>query len=91
MADTRFSRRKFLTRLLPGVAAAPLAQYGYDDPTPPPGADTPVNLTIRITVEEVKTALILAMIKEQGDLIRWLMTQIRVPGDPWAEKKPRAT
>jgi hypothetical protein len=93
------TRRQFLTRYMPAMIAMPMAelpnedelpQPPYNQELPPPGADTQVNLTIRMTVQEFKLTGVIAAMKEQGDLIRWALRQLRIPGDPWGDRD-RAT
>lgn len=84
------TRRKFITRMVPGFFAAPVAQYGFSEPLPPPGADTPENLTIRVTSLEVRDSVMLAMMSEMAKSIRQLSAKFGNPG-PHLEPRARAT
>ena len=81
------SRRDFLSTH-PATLAAALLQWPYD-PEPLPGADSAVNLTMRVTSNEWQIGFILSIIKEQGEAIRWLSQQILRTGEPWTQRPRR--
>lgn len=89
------TRRNFLLAL-PAMALAPLEQfpgpppfYGQAEVDPPEGADTPENLTWRVTVLEMALAVQRAAMKEQGDLIAEIMHQFANPWQGWERKARR--
>lgn len=83
------SRRRLLTTS-PAKLAAWLAQWPYGEPTPMPGADTTLNLTWRLTSIEVQMRVVLSILREHGDMLRWLGEQVLQPGQPWPVR-PRRT
>lgn len=74
------TRRLFCLRFLPALAAAPLAQWPYSQPETPRLADTPENLTWRVTVLEFAQAGLRAVVTEQGKSLEWMGKQLGNPG-----------
>lgn len=81
------SRRRFL-HTQPTELIRWLLQYPYDPPSP--GADTPLNLTIRVTTLEVRVSVILGMMAEMGKELKRLGSRLPQTGPYWPDRR-RAT
>ena len=82
----KLSRRRFF-RLLPALVAAPLAQWPYSGESEPPGADTPVNLTWRVTSLEAKDVIRHATITTMAENIKQLWATVGQTGDLWQGRR----
>lgn len=84
------TRRDFLSlfRIMPAFVAVPLAQW--TPPETPRAADTPENLTWRVTVLEFAQAGLRATVTEQGKSLEWMGKQLGNPGH-YGPDEPRET
>jgi len=73
-----YSRRK-LFQTKPSRLIRELIQWPYETGDPP-GADTPINLTWRISVAEAELAVNSTMWSEQYKFNDWIKKNIFIPG-----------